>query len=317
MKELFNGVSQIDMRHYSPCNTLAWGKINGVFAYIRRIDSIMLYRNAIEESTVTMQEFARKVFTEDLASNPLMYVVYSGPSDFIVMVMEANEVMKFKSDCDVYALCPDGYTPCGYGRFKDFSGDFDYVYRARLYSFLYVPFNDGPNGSKIPVSWYRAEVGSLVNSFDRLSCMDMCVPKWSKKEISNFYLGLKEKYPSVDLENVPSSRYATVTSVEDDIIYNRNHIAYNGTISNAHAVMSMVLRAFTYVSDFNYDSRKICRAVIDFINGKEVDVEDVIDEVMSVDTVEPKSEVAESTSSGEPTKTGDPLLDAALSGFNS
>lgn len=103
-------------------------------------------------------------------------------------------------------------------------------------SFAYVPFTDGPQGSVIPVLWRTLE-GYDNTGIDIASISatigNSGVLSESMKGFSEF---IADRFPTVDLKEQKDKRYVGLamrmaTGATMGIVYNRNHVAYNGNMA--------------------------------------------------------------------------------------
>lgn len=103
-------------------------------------------------------------------------------------------------------------------------------------SFAYVPFTSGPQNSVIPVMWRTLDkydvTGIDISSIDKV-ISNLGVMNDSARGLASY---IEERFPSVDLKEQKNERYIGLPMRMADgsvlsIMYNRNHIAYNGNIS--------------------------------------------------------------------------------------
>lgn len=121
-----------------------------------------------------------------------------------------------------------------------------------FFSYAYVPFINGPQGSKIPVMW-RTVTGNT--SFGGLTLDSISEAMATGKPLNDMMKSLAEyiatKYPSVDLKEQKDQRFISLAfQVANNTFayftYNRNHVAYNGNIDGELKTLAILCAVADY-----------------------------------------------------------------------
>lgn len=168
-------------------------------------------------------------------------------------------------------------------------------------------YNDGAKDSIIPIIWSVPDDSQagfyqtvdwtfMITRNVRDTGNFMADVQVAAKNIMDY---LENTCPPIDIENEPKSKRYAYFRVEDNVYaYNRNHKAYHGDQSNVKKVAPILLnlagfnsKAYEYIKDIAVGSKD------------------------EEDTVEVDEKTSRPVAQGRPVgKTGNPLIDAALSG---
>lgn len=236
------GIPGLEIKHFAPCDTLAWGKLRGCPIYVRKVDRMQLipYYDGRPE---TFDELSLLVDETDYAA-----IVFQSQFDYIIYVMHSN-YFNHTGSMALRDLCPTDYQYAGVVRFSDGVEEHDES-KMNFVKKVYVPFNKGSNNSMIPIMW--DVTGSKANFDNRASISSekfndiVSDGAVSIDVINSIFADIKEALPSVDLESSPKdARYSCVwiegVSNSSVYAYNRNHVAYNGNTDSMKAIICMVL----------------------------------------------------------------------------
>ena len=224
LKDILNQVEGMDIKHLDPYNSLALGKykdtpVYAMFATGSEVEKVAGYPNVESRPSDQSKEelFAIGFLANDKKS--AIILVMSGEAIDAVNTPEQNAIL--------------GYT----GIFTMPLIDYD-VKDLHTY---YVPFVASGQGRN-PVMWINhnaddSHIASII--FEELS------NKWQDwgtviyaDNIKDAYNELKLNYPGVDLDTaLDVDRYLSGRHFGRNIIYNRNHLAYNGNIASAMAML--------------------------------------------------------------------------------
>lgn len=220
IKEILSSVACLEKMHYTPDGYLAFGKYKGVdFCALRRDMDLGHYGLAGEE----IKAIAVKPERQDYGYIAFWYVPTNGMEHIVYVFPKDAFLLEVAHD-----LVPDNYFLAGYTIHATFPL-IDINKYNQMASTL-VSFNEGPNNSKMPVLW-RVDAptqGMAVYTMNLTDDKVLFSVDTFKEAITN----LKQQLPPVDLDTEADKRYVTL-EVDDGVyfVYNRNHVAYNGTLS--------------------------------------------------------------------------------------
>lgn len=248
LNNILSSVTELDKMHYMVDGSLAYGKWTGKQVYVRRLATIP-EAYGINTNTIS-KPFTTLVNNYHGDRDPIVTIWYtanpqSGEQGSIVFVFRLSDAKEL--NINEFLVEPIDYEYYGTFLIGDTDGiDMDtYI----TLTSIYTPFADGPNGSKIPVMW-RNDLESKhfedmrlpwkgTLSFDDYLGGDSIA--FDDKEFSSFMKLIDSSLPPVDLETEADKRYAYLeTKLDRDpyvnnvpvFVYNRNHVAHNGTIAN-------------------------------------------------------------------------------------
>jgi hypothetical protein len=248
MEIALRGIPDLKVNHFTPDNTLAWGKFKGSNVVIRQLFGVGKLHGAL-----TMGGNV-KYYDSDKFRGPVCVLAKSKTdSSLLVFYFEHGNIVE---DFDEHDLTPDGYECYGMTVFSMFVSDYIDVkdISFTVLSTLYVPFVSGPNNSAIPVLWKVSEDAVDQYRLNTYKIYELSrLGRIDGEFVRKLMQGIETQFPSVDLDTDRDSRYAYLC-IEDThgnntyYGYNRNHVAYNGAINNYKALAPMLLYLLRCVS---------------------------------------------------------------------
>lgn len=236
------GVPGLEIKRYTPCDTLAWGELEGCQLYVRKINRtyLMPYYDGRPD---TMDEL-KSLVTEA----GYIAIVFQSATDYIIYVVYSGELGAI-DNISINSICPASYEYAGIVKLGDGVEDHDEI-RMQFTKMVYVPFNHGPLGSLIPIMWAITGTSEGLNGCATITAEEyeslISDGAVSIDTANSIFTRIKTALPAIELEGSPKeARYSCVKVEDKDGIslyaYNRNHVAYNGNTDSLKAVMSILL----------------------------------------------------------------------------
>jgi hypothetical protein len=264
-EEILSSIPDASFTRFIDDGSLAWGKYNGELIYAKRFKLDELA--GIEKSS------------NDVTLSRLAAIVFKGAEDYVVIVIPNNTKVDILPPIGYEKVCVRPLT------FLNDRGKFSRD-EAMFFAKVFVPFNDGPSGSKLPIIWYSS-------SNDTFECETMKSVRSLPAELVNAYITadgfalqgvadlsstIESSYPPVvltgDRDHDDYERYQSLmTDRENQItfVYNRNHVAYNG---NKETLASMLPVVALYIAkDTNIVSSNIEAYVLGKVTQQDVWIE--------------------------------------------
>ena len=253
----------VDIKHISDDQSLAWGHINHVPVYMRRIEGDLV-NQFVDMNANFSHDLLQSVADNGADNCTVTRIVKSQNNQLIAYCFDKDSVHKVS---DVEQWAPTGWTHIG-----DFeiAGSSDNSGFGDATMLLYTPFYEMSNGSLLPIMWINTlggttEEGSFVlDEFTNINRYDNEVCK-------SIYAKLREILPPVDLEDESESRYKKIRAYPYTLVYNRNHIAHNGNVKNAKAVSPFIVAMLQKYNGANHKSN-----VQDLISGRLTDWDEIL-----------------------------------------
>lgn len=221
---IVNTIPGMDIRHIDKEETLAWGTYNNAPVYVVIAEDVHV-RNLMESC-------GKSIPTDGLnPTEPVVVVMHSDVNDTAIVIVMDKEV-----EADIPVI--HGFTKvCTRPMFL--SNDIDELAE------YYVPFVPSGNGRN-PVMWIShrghaiegAEPVFLNEKFEYYQDLDVGT---DEDHIKKVYEQLKTYYPGVDLDTEADDRYAAMRISLNTVIYNRNHLAFNGNVPSTKALLPAVI----------------------------------------------------------------------------
>ena len=244
--DVISTIPKLEAKHVMDCGTLAWGSIAGCPVYVRLLQRSDIQSNNISHAESSLTETVNWLISKDAVDDTVVYAMYESMEGEVLMYMyRLGDLITHGIPLESDMASPEHINQ-GASYFVRVNegcsaGELDMYWR------LYVPFVDGPNNSKIPVMWFVPQqadkvpfsLGNYVNNI-----IDDCI-KASHDIMGN----LREVLEPVNLPEEKEKRYALLKHDNTTFVYNRNHIGYNGNISDAMCIMPLILKAMT--TNFN------------------------------------------------------------------
>lgn len=236
------GVPGLEVKHYTPCDTLAWGKLGGCPVYVRKVDraAIIPYYDGRPESISELTSLVKE--------DGYVAIVFQSEVDYVIYVMYSDGIGTI-GNVSINSICPSSYQYAGIVKLGD-GVEEQSEDRMKFTKMVYVPFNNGSNGSLIPIMWAITGTGDGLNG-----CVTITAEEYesiisdgvvSIDSANSIFTRIKTALPAIELESSPKgARYSCVKVEHDGIVsmyaYNRNHVAYNGNTDSLRAIMSVLL----------------------------------------------------------------------------
>mgnify|MGYP007069833733 CR=1 FL=1 len=239
-------------------DTMIWGKLvgNGIFAYAKG-------GVGNEVGAKAINKFPIDIAQDDVDNNRHGFVAFDIMGDALIIPYSEISALTQSKVLDLI----ESYCGGKYLKSTDLTNDEspdDY----RLLANLYTAFAPGPNGTKIPTLWavddadLRNRVTEIPLVINNLTC--------SSEDVVDVYDDITDKFPAIDLqaENGEAMRYIPVvvkTAKPYAYIYNRNHVAHNGTVAS---VMLSYCISCNYLADIMDSNVMFSNSNYDgFLNG--------------------------------------------------
>lgn len=220
IKEIISGIQNFDKMHYTPDGYFAYGKVDGQDFYALKKDYPLAHYGYEQEqfypNLATAKALLKKV-------NTYCVMWYSSLTDntSICYVIAAD----INVDNIEMAICPEGYTFIGV-TVQGGESSID-LYKYDQLASTYVPCNNGPNNSILPILWRVDQPHGGIATYDVF--LKDTTFLFDREVFMDAITRLKNDLPAVDLDTEPEKRFITL-EVDDGVyfMYNRNHVAYNG-----------------------------------------------------------------------------------------
>lgn len=246
------------------CGTLTYGKLGDSFAAIKEARYFYMHIHDYEDRFIT-----RGIDASDAAIkqciNPLdnwSVVLYSTDEESIlgrenkVIIIECSET---KSDNPI--VSDEWLKEIGADKLV-YTGTLAYNRDYLALADVLIPTVPASNGSRIPVLWVE-QVEDEIKVEESL-LVSNCYGNIENDEMYRDAIKfITEKYPAVDLDTEEDKRFVSIalnTGMCDQvtICYNRNHSAYNGTISVTDMIRPIAVAKYAsicYGEDYDSDIR--------------------------------------------------------------
>lgn len=281
MKNIFKETPSLTNLHYTITGDAVWGKCRGVHFYAKKCEYD--YHKANYESC-TIDELKSKTKSKSLF------------------------VLHFKNDVTGHGIhlvfnSEDLNGTCGITEFDFLIGGYNYLgmyvvndttapKMMKHVANIYIPFAKGANDSRIPIIWLNTAETTSLSLSTNYECdfdVDWFTGGFNKDKFYKFCQSIVEVLPSVDLENRPDDRYATIELINlfgTIAVYNRNHKAYHGNVTRIREFSPIFL--MTMATCVNAKSIEGC-------NIMDILLDDTLDEsVLNIDKInEDKKPVVE------------------------
>ena len=236
------GVPGLEIKHYTPCDTLAWGKLGGCPVYVRKVDRMYLmpYYDGRPDTIGELKSLIKEA--------GYVAIVFQSATDYIIYVIY-SDVIGTIGNVSINSVCPASYQYAGVVKLGDGIEDHDEI-RMQFTKMVYVPFNNGSNGSLIPIMWAITGTSEGLNGCATITAEEyeslISDGAVSIDNANSIFTRIKTALPAIELEGSPKeARYSCVKVEDKDGIslyaYNRNHVAYNGNTDSLKAIMSILL----------------------------------------------------------------------------
>ena len=259
--EILASVPELDKMHYMKDGSLAYGKWLGENVYVRRLANVPeAYGIDASKQSQPIGQIAKRYSGP---GDPLVTIWYtadeqSGEQGTVVFVFRLSAAKEL--EINEFLIEPIDYVY--YGTYLINTSDAEDYNLYNTLAHIYVPFSDGPKGSKIPIMWRNDlspkhfEDGRLpwrsTTSFDDYTGDDGIV--FDDNKFNDFVKLLSTSLASVDLETEPEKRYAYIrTKLDDDLntsnspvfVYNRNHVAHHGAVASKEKMSPILFLLMT------------------------------------------------------------------------
>lgn len=267
--EILASVTELDKMHYMKDGSLAYGKWLGENVYVRRLDNVPeMYGIDMNKQSQPIGQITKSYSGP---GDPLITMWYT--ADFTATGEQGSVVFVFRLsaakelEINEFLIEPVDYVY--HGTYLIEASDAEDYNLYNTLAHIYVPFSDGPKGSKIPIMWrndlrpQHFENGRLpwrgTTSFDDYTGDDGIV--FNDDKFNDFVKLLSKSLASVDLETEPENRYAYIrTKLDDDLntsntpvfVYNRNHVAHHGAVANKEKMSPILFLLMTEYADSIY-----------------------------------------------------------------
>lgn len=216
--DVINQIDGVKCKSNGDADTnMFWGTIDGDPMYARVINKSLLPSNCVSTGPMNGEDVA---------------YVFESPMDtdnYLVMVAKYPECYVFESKLADMLMANVATIRLGSVVDKSANSAQEFNERLIFWSYVYVPFNDGPNGSRIPIMW-RVPDGSICDVISISE--DTAQNGMSIEFVHEIKNAIAAKFPSVDLPAEEDKRYVTTELNgifgELTVAYNRNNIGYNG-----------------------------------------------------------------------------------------
>lgn len=236
------GVPGLEIKHYTPCDTLAWGKLGGCPVYVRKVNRINLmpYYDGRPDTISELNSLVKE--------DGYVAIVFQSETDYIIYVIYSDGLGTI-GNVSINSICPASYQYAGVVKLGDGVEDHDEI-RMQFTKMVYVPFNNGSNGSLIPIMWAITGTGDGLNGCTTITAEEyeslISDGAVSIDNANSIFTRIKTALPAIELEGSPKgARYSCVKVENKDSVslyaYNRNHVAYNGNTDSLKAIMSILL----------------------------------------------------------------------------
>ena len=266
--EILASVPELDKMHYMKDGSLAYGKWLGENVYVRRLANVPeAYGIDASKQSQPIGQIAKSYSGP---GDPLITMWYtadeqSGEQGTVVFVFRLSAAKEL--EINEFLIEPIDYVY--YGTYLINTSDAEDYNLYNTLAHIYVPFSDGPKGSKIPIMWRNDlspkhfEEGRLpwrgTTSFDDYTGDDGIV--FDDDKFNDFVKLLSTSLAAVDLETEPEKRYAYIrTKLDDDLntsnspvfVYNRNHVAHHGAVASKEKMSPILFLLMTEYADSIY-----------------------------------------------------------------
>lgn len=221
-------VDGMDLKHADTIYSLMWGKYKDVPVYVVPVfddAGVEALRQLGEETGTSMTNDADTLFAE---------VAFSDDGEAAVVIVRSGQAIDAVGEpqftiSDSLPGFTKGYMRRLFTRYPD------------VLSTYYVPFIASGNGRN-PVMWIEHVSGHISGNDlgDRLASwyQDTKVGVY-EDHMKEMYKDIKADFPAIDLQNDdPLDRYRMFSYAgKYSIMYNRNHLAYNGNIAYSECLL--------------------------------------------------------------------------------
>lgn len=224
LMEILEAVPGMDVKHTDTKGTLAWGNFKGELMYA------LYATDARARDLATLQS----VDISGLPSEALVAVVVRSYDGYqgVIIVQERGSIDNIGGSPETLYDIPGFEILAVFPVFNE-------TYMLDSAQF-YVPFMKAGNGRN-PVMWLSfvsehlpdADEG-LIKKINDGCDFEMGVDVDSFKDLK---LNLGNYYPAVDLETQRSERYKALDGCNQQLVYNRNALAYSGNIHTPDAML--------------------------------------------------------------------------------
>ena len=229
IQELCNKVPSINMKHKDPYNSLAWGTYKDHPVYAMLVTG----QNELEALGSLKDEVVAGCSDDDL----VMQVAVSSTGDSAIVVVMSYADEKALGVMPLSEVCVPGYE-------KTIIRPLFVEDQPSIAWTYFVPFVKSGTGRN-PVMWVMHTESKATSKNDVL---DRAVDKYQdfivgvdEDNIKDAYSELKTLLPGVDLESASAEeRYIPLQCGDEVIVYNRNHLAYNGNLASTEAMMPWI-----------------------------------------------------------------------------
>lgn len=278
MKSIFKEMPRITNLHHSVTGDVVWGKCNGIHFYAKKLtNDISISRVA----NFTLDELKGKW------SKPSLFVLYykdDSSCDSVHIVFNSEDLSGHDGITE-FDFELSGYTYKGMYVIND-----KYAHQMLKHiANIYIPFAKGANDSRIPIVWLNTTDTTSLSLSTNYECdldVDWFTEGFNKDQFYKFCQSVTEVLPSVDLEDRPNDRYATIELINlysTIAVYNRNHKAYHGNVTRLREFAPILLMSMAICK--NSKSLEAC-------NIMEVLLDESLDEsAFNIDTVKEETKV--------------------------
>ena len=221
ISDLFN--KSVKIKNMGDCDTGVYkGKIAGyTFPIVTTINKVTTDKAV----AVSAEDFLYKI---DAPRDGLKYnlIICVKADDYDVLMQFDNELLNaigsiqikdlLDTEFEIYAMSGSEYS-------------IEYLLWMSL---SYVPFANGAAGSKIPAMWKVTNEANISSATSPFKDKKFILNGLNPDSIDEAMSLLTSTYPSVDLDTEAHLRYVPIEYNGNVYMYNRNHIGYNGNISN-------------------------------------------------------------------------------------
>lgn len=244
--------------------SLYWGWVEGEFIYWKDIDY-----SAISDVEFSSELSLRDIYEKCNDSDYIALLYGNKGSRYFIKVLKATscKVLQYLDANDLNDS-NDGYEYRGWHKLWKICNENNELLRneARFTYMSWVSFNNGPNGSKLPILWMNTHSTIPYPPESIMKCLRINLEYYDIRNngdcnaiifCKSIYQALSKKFKSVDLPESEDWRYVSNFAIGSrytfPFVYNRNHIAYNGDIGEVAKMPQLILYALWDFEEATYE----------------------------------------------------------------